>query len=160
MRSGAISPERFREAMAAMPTAVTVITAVVPEGPHGATANAVVSLSLKPPLMLAALDRESRTLVAIEASGRFGVNVLAAEQEDLAHNFATKERRAAKWDGVEWSERDGVPQLAGTVLWLACDREEVYEAGDHVIVTGLVLDAEAPGGDPLVFHGGGYRPLG
>lgn len=159
MRSGAIPPERFRAAMAGMPTAVTVVTALVPEGPHGATANAVVSLSLKPPLMLAALDRGSRTLLAVEASGRFGINVLAAGQEELARGFATKDPHPVKWDGVEWEERSGVPRIAGAVLWLACDREDVHEAGDHVIVTGLVLDAETAAGTPLVFHGGAYRPL-
>lgn len=160
MSAGAIAGERFRTAMAAMPTAVTVVTALVPDGPHGATANAVASLSLRPPLMLAALDRGSRTLLAIEASGRFGVNVLAVGQESLARRFSTKEPHTAKWEGVEWEERSGAPRIGGAVLWLCCDREEVHDAGDHVIVTGLVLDAETSGSAPLIFHGGGYRPLG
>ena len=51
-----------RRAMALAPTAVTDRHRAGPEGPAGATANAVTSLSLDPPLMLACLDRGSRTL--------------------------------------------------------------------------------------------------
>src|SRR5438874_8342517 len=77
-------PDEFRRAMGLVPTAVTVITAPGADGPSGATANAVVSLSLEPPLMLAALDRRSRTLAALRRAGVFGVSVLAAGQDDLA----------------------------------------------------------------------------
>src|SRR5262249_12287667 len=76
-------PDEFRRAMGLVPTAVTVITAPGTDGPSGATANAVVSLSLEPPLMLAALDRGSRTLAALRAAGAFGVSVLAAGQAEL-----------------------------------------------------------------------------
>jgi flavin reductase (DIM6/NTAB) family NADH-FMN oxidoreductase RutF len=74
-----IEPDTLRAAMSRFPTGVTVVTAIGPAGPAGATANAVVSLSLEPPLMLACLDLGSRTLVAVEHAGRFGINVLAAD---------------------------------------------------------------------------------
>jgi flavin reductase (DIM6/NTAB) family NADH-FMN oxidoreductase RutF len=150
----------FRQALARLPTGVTVVTARGPEGPTGATANAVTSLSLEPPLMLAALDRGSRTLAALEGSRRFGINVLAAGQEELAHRFGTKEPSPAKWDRVPWSEREGMPAIEGVVLWLACDLRDLHDGGDHVIATGTVTDLDAPGGDPLVFHAGAYRGLG
>jgi 3-hydroxy-9,10-secoandrosta-1,3,5(10)-triene-9,17-dione monooxygenase reductase component len=150
----------FRQALARLPTGVTVVTALGPEGPTGATANAVTSLSLNPPLMLAALDRGSRTLAALEGSRRFGINVLAAGQEELAHRFGTKEATAAKWDGVGWSEREGVPAIEGAVVWLACDLRDLHDGGDHVIATGNVIALDAPGGEPLVFHAGAYRGLG
>src|SRR5689334_25390591 len=72
----AVSPEQFRAALSAYATGVTVVTAVGPEGPSGATANAVTSLSLDPPMMLACLDRGSRTLASVRVQGRFGVNAL------------------------------------------------------------------------------------
>lgn len=154
-----MEPETFRRALAGMPTAVTVVTAMGAGGPSGATANAVASLSLRPPLMLASLDRGSRTLAAVESSGRFGVNVLASGQEGVARSFATKVPSAHKWEGVEWSEREGVPAIGGAVLWLACELRDLHDGGDHVIATGRVLTLDAPGGDPLVFHAGVYRPL-
>ena len=127
--------------------------------PAGATAGAVSSLSLDPPMMLACLDRGSRTLEAVRDSGRFGVNVLAADRDDLAHRFSTKEHPTVKWDGVEWSERAGVPWIEGTVARLACELDHLYEGGDHEIATGHVIGLEAGGGDPLVFWGGAYRGL-
>ena len=72
------TPDEFRRAMAMVPSAVTVVTADGDAHPSGATANAVVALSLEPLLMLASLHRESRTLAAVARAGRFAINVLAS----------------------------------------------------------------------------------
>ena len=149
-------PDRFRAAMGMLPTGVTVVTAA---GPAGATANAVGSLSIEPMLMLACLDRGSRTLLAVQAANRFGVSVLHAGQEPIARAFATKAPVAAKWAGIGWSERDGVPAIDDALLFVACDLRDVIAGGDHVIVTGEVTALATAPGDPLVFHGGEYRPL-
>jgi flavin reductase (DIM6/NTAB) family NADH-FMN oxidoreductase RutF len=154
-----VQPNALREAMARFPTGVTVVTATGPAGPAGATANAVASLSLEPPMMLAALDLGSRTLVAVEHVRAFGINVLAGDQADVAHRFSTKDPHAEKWDGVAWTERSGGPMIEGSAIWLACELADVHEGGDHSIVTGLVTDLEAGEGEPLLFLGGEYRPL-
>lgn len=146
--------------MSRLPTAVTVVTAIGADGPAGLTANAVVSLSLDPPLMLACLDRGSRTLRAVEQAGRFGISVLGAGDTEVARAFATKAPQAEKWDGVAWSEREGAPMLDGAEVRIACELENVLAGGDHVIVTGKVLEVEASDGAPLVFYDGDYRPLG
>jgi flavin reductase (DIM6/NTAB) family NADH-FMN oxidoreductase RutF len=145
--------------MASLPTGVTVVTASGAEGPAGATANAVCSLSIEPMLMLACLDRGSRTLLAVQAADRFGVSVLHKGQEGVARTFATKAPVAEKWEGVAWSERAGVPAIDDALVWVACELRDVISAGDHVIVTGEVTELVATEGDPLVFYGGGYLPL-
>src|SRR5215216_2925026 len=104
-----VSPDEFRAALSAYATGVTVVTAIGPDGRSGATANAVTSLSLEPPMMLACLDRGSRTLSSVRAQGRFGVNALAAGQEELARRVSAKNPEAEKWDGVEWAEADELP---------------------------------------------------
>jgi len=147
--------------MGMLPTGVTVVSATGPEGPAGATANAVCSLSIEPMLMLACLDRGSRTLLAVQAANRFGISVLHAGQEEIARAFATKAPVADKWAGVPWTKRDGAPAIDGALAFVACDLRDVIAGGDHVIVTGEVTaletsDDESP---PLVFHGGAYRPL-
>jgi len=154
-----VSPEEFRVALSAYPTGVTVVTAAGELGPSGATANAVTSLSLDPPMMLACLDRGSRTLTSVRAQGRFGVNALAAGQADLARRFSAKDPAPAKWDAVEWSEQQGLPRLAGALLWVACELRDLIDGGDHLILTGHVLEAEASGGEPPLFHRGDYRDL-
>jgi 3-hydroxy-9,10-secoandrosta-1,3,5(10)-triene-9,17-dione monooxygenase reductase component len=160
-------PAGFRAAMGALPTGVTVVAASGPDGPAGATANAVSSLSIEPMLMLACLDRGSRTLLAVQAANRFGISVLHAGQEPIARAFASKAPIADKWKGVAWSERDGdpaigrrgVPAIDDALAFLACDLRDVIAGGDHVIVTGEVTALVTAPGTPLVFHEGEYRPL-
>jgi flavin reductase (DIM6/NTAB) family NADH-FMN oxidoreductase RutF len=154
-----VHPDALRDAMARFPTGVTVVTAIGPNGPAGATANAVASLSLEPPMMLAALDLGSRTLVAVEHARRFGINVLAGDQADIARRFSTKDPHPEKWDGVAWTERAGAPRIDGTVIWAGCELSDAHGGGDHVVVTGLVADLEAGEGEPLLFMDGEYRPL-
>jgi flavin reductase (DIM6/NTAB) family NADH-FMN oxidoreductase RutF len=155
-----VSPETLRDAMARFPTGVTVVTAIGASGPAGATANAVVSLSLEPPMMLACLDLGSRTLIAVEHAQSFGINVLAGGQADVARRFSTKDPHPEKWDGIDWSERAGAPMIEGAAIWLGCGLRDVHEGGDHVIVTGLVNELQASMGKPLLFFEGDYRPLG
>ena len=146
--------------MATLPTGVTIVTAGGAGEPAGATANAVCSLSIEPMLMLACLDRGSRTLLAVQAADRFGISVLHAGQEQIARTFATKVPVAEKWTGVAWTERNGLPAIDDALVFLACDLRDVLSAGDHVILTGEVRGLEATDGDPLVFQRGEYRPLG
>jgi flavin reductase (DIM6/NTAB) family NADH-FMN oxidoreductase RutF len=154
-----VTPEQLRAALGAYPTGVTLVTAIGPNGPSGATANAVTSLSLDPPMMLACLDRGSRTLTSVREQGRFGVNALAAGQEELARRFAGKNPEADKWDGVEWSESEELPRLPGALMWVACELRDLIDGGDHLILTGSVLAADSRDGHPLLFHRGAYRDL-
>ena len=150
----------LRHAMSRLPTGVSVVTASGDSGPAGLTVGAAASLSLEPPLMLAALDRGSRTLGFVERAGRFGVNVLAAEQADLARQFASKAPHPEKWSGVEWGERHGIPVIEGVVVWAACELRDLHDGGDHVVATGAVLELAANDLDPLVFYRGEYMGLG
>jgi flavin reductase (DIM6/NTAB) family NADH-FMN oxidoreductase RutF len=159
MTGAGASPEEFRAALGAYPTGVTVVTAIGSNGPSGATANAVSSLSLDPPMMLACLDRGSRTLTSVRAQGRFGVNALAAGQEELARRFSGKAPEPDKWDGVDWTEQQGLPRLAGTLMWVACELRDLIDGGDHLILTGNVIEASSQEGRPLIFHHGAYRDL-
>src|SRR6476620_3862450 len=104
-------PAGCRAAMGLLPTGVTVVAAPGADGPAGATANAVCSLSIEPMLMLACLDRGSRTLLAVQAADRFGISVLDASQEPIARACATKAPVGEKWSGVAWGERDGLPAM-------------------------------------------------
>jgi flavin reductase (DIM6/NTAB) family NADH-FMN oxidoreductase RutF len=155
-----IDKDAFRAAMGLLPTGVTVVTAIGPKGRSGATASAVGSLSLEPMLMLVCLDRASRTLRSVQEAGRFGIDVLGVKQEAVARQFSTKLDEPDKWEGVEWAEREGIPALDGTVLWVGCELQDVLMGGDHVILTGAVTALELRGGEPLIHYRGAYRGLG
>jgi flavin reductase (DIM6/NTAB) family NADH-FMN oxidoreductase RutF len=145
--------------MAHLPTGVTIVSAPGPEGPAGATANAVISVSLEPPLMLASLDRGTRTLSAISEAGAFGISVLRAEHAELARSFASRAPHTEKWHETPYTTRAGVPILDEALAWVACELREAYAEGDHVLLIGGVLELGGGDGDPLVFHRGGYRGL-
>jgi flavin reductase (DIM6/NTAB) family NADH-FMN oxidoreductase RutF len=153
------TPEDFRRAMAHLPTGVTIVSAPGPEGPAGATANAVISLSLEPPLMLASLDRGTRTLAAVRAAGAFGISVLRAQHAHLARSFASRAPHTEKWREIPSTERGGVPILDEALVWVVCGLHDEHEAGDHVLLIGDVLELGAGRGDPLIFHRGEYRGL-
>jgi len=152
-----VDPGHFRAVMGNFATGVTVITASGPSGPVGMTANALASLSLEPLLLLVAFDNTARTLAVVRDTGRFGVNVLAAGQEDLARLFASKEPEDAKFAGVPHSVHDGLPVIEGGIAWVGCRLERLVEGGDHTIGIGAVESAEAGDGRPLLWFRGSYR---
>jgi len=144
-------------------TGVTVITVASPEGARGMTANAVCSLSLDPVLVLVCFDNGARTLPTLRDVGRFGVNVLHAEQEDLARRFAAKGPEEEKFEGVPHSTHAGIPVLSDAIAWVGCDLRELLPGGDHTIGIGSVVAAEAAPPDreaePLLWYRGRYAAL-
>jgi flavin reductase (DIM6/NTAB) family NADH-FMN oxidoreductase RutF len=158
-----VSPAVLRDAIGHFATGVTVITSVGPDGePVGTTANAVTSLSLEPPLVLACFDLKSSTLDAIRGHGAFAVNVLGHRQHQLSTNFA-KRGLAAVWDGVRHQRGPtGSPRLADVIAVIECSVEHRFPGGDHEIVIGRVRHVEisGEGATPLLFWRGKYASIG
>jgi 3-hydroxy-9,10-secoandrosta-1,3,5(10)-triene-9,17-dione monooxygenase reductase component len=138
----------------------TGVAVVTTRGPAGLTTNAFSSLSLDPMLVLVCLDLGSRTLAAVREHERLAVNVLAGDQRELAVRFSGKASHVEKFQDVPWREEAGVPVLDGTVAWVAGPVQELIPGGDHVIAIAAAEAVGAPGGEPLVFHDGAYRPPG
>ena len=156
----AVGPERFRAVMGRFPTGVTVVTAMAAGGPVGMTANAVASLSLEPLLVLVCFANEARTLPVVRETRRFGVNVLALDQDELARRFAGKLPEAEKFDGVAYTLDDDLPVIEGAHAWLGCELRELVPGGDHTIGIGAVQAAELGSGEPLVWYAGRYGGFG
>jgi flavin reductase (DIM6/NTAB) family NADH-FMN oxidoreductase RutF len=161
--AGGVDPDGLRAAMGQFATGVTVVTTRDQAGrPFGTTANAVSSVSLRPPLVLACLRRESETLAALLERRRFAINVLHSSQSELSDRFA---RRAADdtWDAVAHRTPNGIPVLEGAIATLECDLHDVADGGDHAVVVGHVVALEhgpETDAEPLVFYAGAYRRLG
>jgi flavin reductase (DIM6/NTAB) family NADH-FMN oxidoreductase RutF len=154
-----MEPQDLRSLMSRWVTGVAVVTSTDGTGPRGATTNALTSLSLHPLLVLVALDHGSNTLDAVRNSGRFCINVLAADQDELARRFATKASGEEKLAGVPHQLIDGVPVLDGAVAWVACELDHELEGGDHTILLGRPIEAGSEANaQPLVFHGGRFHP--
>jgi 3,4-dihydroxy-2-butanone 4-phosphate synthase len=152
----------MREVMGHFATGVTVVTARAGDGtPVGTTANAISSVSLRPPLLLACLAESSETLAAIRTAGGFAVNVLGRHQREHSDRFAAKGADARAHEVSFQDHPLGVPVLPGSLATIACEVEAIHPAGDHEIVVGRVrslarADAVA---EPLLFYRGSYSQL-
>lgn len=149
----------FRDVIGRFASGITVVTALSNGEPVGLTCQSFSSVSLDPPLVLFVPARTSRAWPAIQRSGRFCVNVLAADQIEVSNQMAS--RGADKFAGVAWRPAPvtGSPLLEGTAAFVDCSIEAVHEAGDHFIVVGrvLALEAGADDVDPLLYFRGAYR---
>jgi flavin reductase (DIM6/NTAB) family NADH-FMN oxidoreductase RutF len=151
------SSQQFRAALGMFATGVTIVTARGQDGGLiGLTANSFNSVSLDPPLVLWSLARDAASLAAFSNGSHYAINVLAADQKDLAVRFAT--RGADRWNGVGFSEGiGGAPLLQGSAATFECFNRSRYEEGDHVIFVGEVERCgHRPGASPLLFHGGRF----
>lgn len=139
-----VDADRLRQTMGSFATGVAVVTSLDADGePVGATANAICSLSLEPPLMLACLARTSNTLRAIRAHGAFAISILAAGHSDVSNGFARSGIAPATWELVgRHHGTTGSPRLAGALAWLDCSLERLLPGGDHEIAIGRVLELE------------------
>lgn len=150
-------PELFREVFGRFATGVAVITSAGPEGAGGMTANALCSLSLEPLLALVCFENQARTLPIVRGAGRFAVNVLSADQEDLAGLFASKLPESEKLEAVAHRMHDDAPVIDGALAWAVCELRELIAGGDHTIAIGEVTSMGLGEGAPLLWYGGRYH---
>ncbi|MBY4597690.1 flavin reductase family protein [Ottowia caeni] len=153
----AFSAPEFRTALGMFATGVTIVTAIGDTGePIGLTANSFNSVSLQPPLVLWSLGLRSKSLPIFCAGTHYAINILAADQQELALRFATPSR--SRWEGVHWRPGiAGAPLIEGAAASFECFNRSRYEEGDHVIFVGKVEHCtHRPGASPLLFHGGRF----
>ena len=150
---------RFRSVLSRFASGVTVVTAMGPDGvDHGMTVSAFCSLSLEPPLILVCIDHGTVMHGILEGAKTFTVNVLAAEQEDLARKFSDPDND--RFEGTSYTRgANGLALLTGAAAWLECELTQRYEGGDHTIFVGRVDAADAGDAQPLVYYRGGYGQL-
>lgn len=160
---GADAPA-LREAMGHFPSGVTIITTGRGDEAEGMTANAVISVSLDPPLFLISVHKEARLNRRVKEEGYYAVNLLAADQEGLSRLFASPERSSGPQaiNSLGGGRgQTGAPLAAGALAAIECEIEAVYPGGDHELFLGRVIAVHI--GDarkgPLVFHGGSYPTL-
>ena len=149
-------PRALRDAFGAFATGVTVVTANNPAGqPIGFTANSFTSVSLDPPLLLVCIAKTSRNYETMTGAERFAVNVLSETQKDISNTFARPvEDRFAS---VDWRKGpNGCPIFSQVAAWFECSKQELIEAGDHVIMVGRVTAFENSGLNGLGYARGGY----
>jgi len=140
-----ISSGDFRSAMRHLAGGVSVITVGRAKDITGMTVTSVSSLSVEPPTLIVSINRESSSWPLLKRYGFFGVNILTADQLDIAERFTGKDglKGADRFAGAEWVTRaSGVPLLVDALAAIDCEVEHVVERHSHAIVIGRVLDMQ------------------
>ena len=146
----------FRRTLGMFATGVTVLTTRNGDQVHGMTANAFMSVSLTPPLVLISLDRRARLCSMLHEASRFGVSVLADEQAALSDRFAG---RVVEGPEARFFVVHDTPLVDGALAHLVARVVRSYWGGDHSLFLGHVEYARYGEGRPLLFHGGRYERI-
>lgn len=157
MAGTTIDSGQFRQVLGSYPTGVSVITAIDPSGePVAMVVGTFTSVSLDPPLVGFLPALSSTSWPRIEAAGRFCVNVLASDQQQLCRQMAMS--GSDKFADIAYrTSQHQLPILPDTIACIECTIHSITEAGDHVFVLGNVLAMEVfRDGDPMLFHRGRY----
>jgi flavin reductase (DIM6/NTAB) family NADH-FMN oxidoreductase RutF len=147
----------FRRTLGMFATGVTIITTQAGDQVHGMTANAFMSVSLRPPLVLISVDKRAKMNALLREGVRFGVNVLADDQRDLSDHFAGRAGDGAS--EARFTVIHDTPLVDGALAHLVARAERSYWGGDHSLFLGRVEYARYGSGTPLLFHGGQYEQL-
>ncbi|MEM9124958.1 MAG: flavin reductase family protein [Pseudomonadota bacterium] len=142
----------LRDAFGRFATGVTIVTCHSADGPVCVTANSFSSLSLDPPLIMWAGDRNSRRFPYFHQARHFSVHVLSADQSDLC--FGCSRNAFALRDVNHDRCANGTPLLPDCLARFECEQHAYHDAGDHVIVVGKVLKVSMADGDALTFYAG------
>ncbi|WP_046720991.1 flavin reductase family protein [Heyndrickxia coagulans] len=146
----------FRNAMGKFATGVTIITTEVDKQPHGMTANAFMSVSLCPKLVLISIGEKARMNQYIKRSGKFAVSILSDSQKEMSMLFAgqLKDRR-----NIQFKWMNDLPVIENALVNLTCNVYASYVAGDHTLYLGEVIDLYTKEGKPLSFYEGKYTTV-
>ncbi len=147
----------FRRTLGMFATGVTVITTQAGDQVHGMTANAFMSVSLRPPLVVISVDRRAKMHALLHEGRRYGISVLADEQRALSDRFAG--RTGEGTEEVEFDIVHETPLLRGALAHLVSRVVRSNWGGDHSLFVGQVEYARYGEGQPLLFHGGRYEHL-
>ena len=157
------SVKDFRQLFGNFPTGVTVIGMNENGISKGITANSITSVSLKPMLLLACIDKNAASHEVLKRVGHFSINFLSNEQKDASRFFANPSSDTNNsMGGFSFLlGNNGSPILDDVIGWVECKISSWYEGGDHSIVLGEVTNMKIQDENlkPLVYYNGEYSEI-
>lgn len=151
--SGDVSSEAsIGSALGRIPSGLFIVTTVDEHGAAmGFLASFVQQVAFAPPTVSIAVSGERGHLDAIRASKRFAVSVLGEDDKGLMKPFFKKPEDGSPFDDLKTHAPSGsVPVLDEALAWLDCRWAGEHNAGDHVVVFGVVESAsKSKDGEPL-----------
>ncbi|MEN0107838.1 MAG: flavin reductase family protein [Pseudomonas sp.] len=152
-----LDPKLLRSVMGQFATGVTVVTFVADGQPAGMTANAFMSVSLDPPLVLISIRNQSRFNEWVKKGVCYGINFLADSQRSLSAHFGGRPEADIE---LPFSFHQDTPLLDGSLVHLVARTVDIHPAGDHLLYIGEIehvrLGAQRK---PLLFFSGRYHQV-
>jgi flavin reductase (DIM6/NTAB) family NADH-FMN oxidoreductase RutF len=155
-----VTGDELRTAMRRFPAPICVVTVDYDGDRIGLTVGSLTSLSLEPPLVGISIGNQQAAHALIRGARAFEASLLSASQEAVARHFAHGVPPLAMWGGVELAPGGVAPRIAGATAWLSARLWAEYDAGDHTLFLGEVVETvlgEAAGA--LVYRGATYHPV-
>lgn len=137
---GTVTRSRFKEAMSRFPAGVTVITTNQDNRLFGFTASSFTSVSLKPPLILFCLNKNSFSINGFEKSNKLAVSILAENQYEISEHFAQSHPDKFAEIAYELGSKTCCPLIKGAICHIECLKYASYDGGDHIIFVGEVIN--------------------
>jgi flavin reductase (DIM6/NTAB) family NADH-FMN oxidoreductase RutF len=156
MTAPTFNARELRNTLCRFATGVTIVTALADGETHGMTANAFVSVSLDPALVLVTLNNQSKLHRILSNANLYGVSVLAEDQQELRDHFAGRMTTGTQ---VSFVNRAGMALVEGAVAYFVVRVVDVHLAGDHTLHIGTVEHLECHDDRPLLFYAGLYQQL-
>lgn len=154
--SAEIDSRELRNACGLFATGITVVTTELDGEVHGMTANAFMSVSLEPPLLVISVGHKARLHALLQETGRYAISILRHDQEDYSSHFAGWPVEGLE---VEFERRNGYAVLPNALAYFVCRVVDAHPAGDHTLYIGQVEYLEQDAGEPVLFYGGRYRQM-
>jgi flavin reductase (DIM6/NTAB) family NADH-FMN oxidoreductase RutF len=147
----------FHQTIELFATGITVVTVTSGGRVRGVRADTFVGVSVRPPLILVAVDDRAETRALLDEGTLMGISVLAEEQEALSRRFITGPGESTPEPTFEVVR--GTPLVEDALAQLVARVTHAYEGGDHTLVLGHVEYAHHGTGIPFVSGGGHREPL-
>ena len=157
-----IEASDFKNGMALLTTAVSVITTKGASGAHGFTASAVCSVTDTPPTLLVCMNHSSRSHAHFIDNKTLCVNVLGAQHESISNTFASKLGSEERFEQGSWTElTTGAPVLGDALVSFDCEIEQIQQVGTHsIFMCRVVAIKQSAQEESLIYFNRAYRYVG
>jgi len=146
-------PSPVARALGRLPSGVYVVTTLRAGAPVGFVGSFVQQVAFEPPTIILAVAKERELLADLRSTGRFALSILGAGDQALMSPFLKRlAPGTSPFDGLATSRTtSGLVVLDAALAWLDCRQSDERDAGDHVVLFGVVEEARlAREGDPRV----------
>lgn len=152
-------PRAYRGALGRFATGVALVAARDDGGVARAiTINSFCSISLDPRIVSWAIDEASDRYHIFASARDFSINVLRADQRDLADRFTR--RTEARIEEGTYDVSGDTPLIRGVLMRLSCQTRFMEAVGDHTVIFATVMAFEDFGpGDALGYANGQYTVI-